>query len=119
MITVVATRNRLLLTAALLGLDACSEQAGPEPLLTAAIVAASAGQPGLPGKNLPLPLRVSVAADGRPKAGASVTWAGSAGSFEPPASLTDASGVAAAMWTLGGVPGAMVATAGWDRGGVD
>jgi plastocyanin len=99
----------LYLAALGLGLQGCSDPAGPA-VLTVAAVAATDGQTAQAGTSLPLPLQVLVQSDGKPKSGVTVTWLVSAGAVVPTASVTDLNGRASASWTLGPVAGAMSAT---------
>jgi hypothetical protein len=88
------------------GLHGCSEPSAP-PVLTVAAITATNGQSARPGTTLPLPLRVRVRLGDAPKAGVTVTWQASAGTILPSSSLTDATGLASATWTLGTEPGTM------------
>ncbi len=58
-------------------------------------------------------LQVTVTEDGAAKTGATVNWSSTAAgsSFSPAQSLTDASGIAQTVWTLGTVSGAQAARA--------
>ncbi len=60
---------------------------------------------------LPTALSVTVTEDGAAKAGATVTWSTAAGSgtVAPASAVTNASGVATTVWTLGTVAGAQTA----------
>src|SRR5437867_4118480 len=71
------------------------------------------GQTGTPGTALANPLRVIVTLTGSPQAGVTVAWAAAdAGALMTPASsVTNASGIASAQWTLGGATGTQHATA--------
>ena len=88
------------------GLHGCSEPSAP-PVLTVAAVAGTDGQSARTGTTLPLPLGVRVRLGDAPKAGVTVTWQASAGTIVPSSSLTDATGLASATWTLGAEPGTM------------
>jgi hypothetical protein len=70
------------------------------PLITLQADPASNDQTGLVGTPLFHPLRVTVLAEGIPKAGLEVTWAASAGSV-PASTISDAGGTATAPWVLG------------------
>src|SRR5689334_20792591 len=98
--------RRLVLVAcagALLG--ACADDAVNAPPGPPAALRASAGadQWGEPGAPLPEPLEVTVVDPrGRGARGAVVHWsADDGGRVNPPTSLTDASGRARTVWTLG------------------
>lgn len=71
------------------------------------------GQTGTVGTALGAPLRVIVTLGGAPQQGTSVTWAaaGTSGSVTPTSSVTDASGIATTIWTLGQAAGTQTATA--------
>jgi hypothetical protein len=63
------------------------------------------------GTALPRPLQVQVTSDGGPVgSGVSVTWRASAGLIVPAIGVTDGTGMASAVWTLGSEPGPMTAT---------
>ena len=96
-----------------LGLEGCSDASGPAlgPPLTATVVAATNGQAGLVGTELPLPLKVKVDSAGVPKAGVTITWQTTSGSVDPTQSVSDKDGVASAAWTLGTVAGRVEADA--------
>lgn len=68
-------------------------------------------QAGVVGSVLPSDLKVFVTEDGRPKAGASITFTPSGGSVNPPTGVSDANGIAKTTWTLGTVSGAQTVTA--------
>lgn len=75
------------------------------------------GQHAAVGTLLADSLRVALRMpDGRPVAGAQVTWAAAAGAVTPAVSRTDAQGYAAAAWRLGTVAGPYTATATVDGG---
>jgi adhesin/invasin len=75
------------------------------------------GQHAAVGTLLADSLRVALRMpDGRPVAGAQVTWAAAAGGVTPAVSRTDAQGYAAAAWRLGTVAGLSTATATVDGG---
>jgi hypothetical protein len=69
-------------------------------------VSSGNAQRGLPGQRLDRPIVLIVRdATGDPVPGVHVTWfADDGGSFEPPESVTDEKGLAAATWTLGDIP---------------
>ena len=77
--------------------------------VTVTVDAATDAQIGVVGAALTQPLRVSVRSDGTPSAGVAVTWAVSGGSIAPASSVTDATGIASATWTLGQFAGAVQA----------
>ncbi len=85
----------------------------PKPALQQAASASGDGQTGTVGAALALPLRVFVTLGGSPLRGDTVTWSasGASGSLSPAQSLTDASGIATATWTLGQTAGSQGATA--------
>jgi hypothetical protein len=86
--------------------------AAPVATIRAATTASGDGQSGTVATTLPLPLRVVVDSDGAPRAGVTVTWQAYAGALEPQSSVTDAEGLATAMWSLDTVSGAKLAFAG-------
>jgi len=96
-------------------LGACSSGSGSDPgTLTVAKAATNSGdaQVGTAGQALTDPLRVAVTDGGMIQSGVTVTWATTnGGSLTPASSTTDASGIAAATWTLGAGGGAQTATA--------
>lgn len=107
----------ILVAALAVGAPGCAETtltepdpAGDPPVVTAEAVAGSNGQAALRGTALPQTLRVRVLADGEPLEGAAVSWEPSAGTIQATSSVTDGSGVAAAVWVLGSVPGPMTVT---------
>jgi hypothetical protein len=65
---------------------------------------------GVVGAQLPLPLSVRIESDGEPRAGVTVEWEASAGTILPARTVSDATGLASATWTLGPGIGAMSAT---------
>lgn len=69
------------------------------------------GQSDTIGGTLTDPLRVVVLRGERPASGIAVSWSASAGSLSPTHSITDASGIARAFWTLGDSVGAQSAMA--------
>jgi len=86
----------------------------PPPTRTVAKASPSGdGQTGVVQTALANPLRVLVTDGGAPEAGVSVTWGGSgtAASFSPSSSITDASGIAQTTWTLPRQAGAPSASA--------
>lgn len=99
-----------LLTACGSGADA----GGPNPTPLAVAKASPSGdnQTGTPGQALGAPLRIAAARGGTPEAGLTVTWTASGtGSVAPPSGVTDANGIASAVWTLGQEAGAQTAQA--------
>jgi alpha-tubulin suppressor-like RCC1 family protein len=86
-------------------LGGCDSSPTPPPAPPAAVVIVSGNeQLGTVVTALPQPLVVRVVdADGQPLPGVSVTWAAGAesGAVSPATTMTDASGVARADWTLG------------------
>jgi plastocyanin len=64
-------------------------------------------------RELVTPLRVVVSRDGTPEAGVSVSWSDNspAASFREASSLTDATGIASTIWTLGTTAGTRTAAA--------
>ena len=75
------------------------------PVVTMAIDPASNGQSGTVGDSLPMPIRVRVLSDGRPRASTAVAWDVAAGTIEPHSPVTDADGYATATWTMPTVVG--------------
>jgi adhesin/invasin len=74
-------------------------------------VAATNGQTAMIGTALPQPLQVQVMSDGGPVgSGISVTWRASAGALLRASGVTDGTGLASALWTMGTEPGPMTAT---------
>jgi plastocyanin len=68
-------------------------------------------QSGAVGAALPNDLRVVVTRDGAPASNVTVTWSTGSGSLDPASAQTDADGLSASTWTLGGTPGAVTARA--------
>jgi len=87
--------------------------AGPAPVIQKTLAASGDGQNGTVAAALANPLRVLVTLSGAPQAGDTVTWAavGTGASVGPTKSVTDASGIATTVWTLGQVAGGQSATA--------
>lgn len=105
-----AITSALWLAAGAAGVAGCSDTSGP-PGLTMSPVSTTDGQTAMIGTALPRPLQVQVMSDGGPVgSGVSVTWRASAGTILPAAGVTDAAGMASAVWTLGTEPGPMTAT---------
>ncbi len=95
---------------------ACSgDGGGTAPRVPGAIVAVSGdAQADSVVGTLPNPLVVKVSDNtGNPLAGATVTWAVTAGGgvFDTTTTRTDANGLAHSHWTLGGIPGNQTSTA--------
>lgn len=86
---------------------------GPGGVAVAKTATASGdGQSAVVGTALANPLRVVVTSDGAPESGATVVWSAAAGGAVAPASaVTDASGIATGIWTLGHTAGAQAANA--------
>jgi hypothetical protein len=84
-----------------------------DPLVVAPTTASSGnGQTGPVGEALPSELRVIITRTDEPQEGVAVTWATpDGGSLAPPASNSDAEGIATTVWTLGPDAGAQAATA--------
>lgn len=101
------------LLAALL-LAACGDDGtGPRRPAQAEVLAGN-GQASVAGATLLNPLSVRVlSANGDGVRGVTVMWAAvsGGGSFAQPTSMTDASGIATAQWTVGGTTGSQTATA--------
>ena len=105
-----------LVWASLLALQAwgCSEPLPPQPVDISIQLAPSGSgdsQNDTIGARLINPLRVLVMRGGAPVSGVSVTWAPAAGSVTPASSISDATGIAQATWTLGDIVGVQSATA--------
>lgn len=85
----------------------------PTAAIQKAATASGDGQTATVGTALVNPLRVLVTLDSAVQAGDTVAWAASApgASVNPAKSVTDASGIATTMWTLGTTVGAESATA--------
>jgi hypothetical protein len=103
--------GRLSVVASILGFAACSDSSNTAPPVATAIAVTSStnGQTGVVGGALPVPISVEVTdQSGAPIANATVTWTAGArsGSVAASTSITDASGTATAVWTLGTTPGA-------------
>jgi hypothetical protein len=88
-----------------LGLAACADAAEPSPVPVSVEFLSGDVQEALLTSSLPEPLRVHVT-DRRsmPVPGVGVTWSATIGPISPSETATDASGIAAATWTLGTVP---------------
>lgn len=70
------------------------------------------GQTGRVGQQLDAELRVTVTRDGGPEADVEVQWiTTNGGSFSPGTSVTDESGIATTLWTLGPDEGSQSANA--------
>jgi len=105
-----AIASALWLAAGAAAVAGCSDVSGP-PGLTISPVGGTDGQTAMIGTALPRPLQVRVMSDGGPMgAGVSVNWRASAGTILPAVSITDGTGVASAVWTLGTEAGPMTAT---------
>jgi plastocyanin len=85
----------------------------PAPVLQKTAASSGEGQTGFAGSALANPLRVLVTLSGAPQSGTSVSWVavGAGASAAPATSVTDATGIATATWTLGSTVGAQTATA--------
>ena len=83
------------------------------PVIAMTATASGDGQTAQIGTLLANPLRVVVTLSGAAQPGKTVTWAatGTGASVNPTTSVTDASGIATATWTLGSTVGAQNATA--------
>jgi plastocyanin len=101
--------------ASLAGLSCSSSDTAPPPSPAIAMTATASGngQTAQVGTALPLPLRVVVTLSGAPQVGTTVSWAaqGTGASVGSATSVTDASGIATATWTLGSTVGTQNATA--------
>lgn len=87
--------------------------AAPVAVIQKAATASGDAQTDSVAATLPNPLRVLVTLSGAAQAGATVTWAATAGggSVLPLTAVTDATGIATTSWTLGHTAGAQAATA--------
>lgn len=85
----------------------------PKPVIQKATTASGDLQTGTVAAPLANPLRVLVTLGGSPLQADTVTWAtsGTGASVSPAQSVTDASGIAAATWTLSQTAGSQSATA--------
>jgi plastocyanin len=99
----------LRLVAVAVWLAACSDPSAPAGLKVTAVDPTN-GQVGAVGRELPLPLSVKIESDGEPRAGVTVEWEASAGSILPARTVSNAAGLASAIWTLGTQIGTMSAT---------
>jgi plastocyanin len=97
------------LAAVAVWLAACSDPSAPAGLKVTAVDPTN-GQVGVVGAQLPLPLSVRIESDGEPRAGVTVEWEASAGTILPARTVSDATGLASATWTLGPRIGTMSAT---------
>jgi hypothetical protein len=91
----------------LLVATACNDPA-TAPVPVSLVVVQAPSSVGAPGFALADTLKVRLADEaGHPRRGATVTWAvrSGGGSVAPVSDTTDANGIAAAIWTLGGTPG--------------
>jgi hypothetical protein len=89
----------------------CSDLTSPAAVTTTVVpFEATDRQTAQVGMALPAPLKVRVTYGGAAKEGVTVAWHASAGSIDPGLGVTDAEGVASAVWTLGETPGPMTAT---------
>ncbi|HEV7365316.1 MAG TPA: Ig-like domain-containing protein [Gemmatimonadales bacterium] len=102
------TKQRFL-SSVLLALGACSSSSDPQPLVPSSIkILSGNGQSGRVGSPLPDSLRVEVTdAAGNGAQGVGVSWSvlAGGGSIAPSSSVTNASGVASAAFTLGPAQG--------------
>jgi len=106
--------NALLAATVIAQMIACGDASGPKAGPPASIVPVlgNAQRTAEVGSKLGQPLTIRVSdSQGRNLAGVTVAWNTSSGAFTASSSLTDASGVAMAEWTLGLVAGAQSATA--------
>jgi plastocyanin len=98
-----------------LGIAACGDDGGTAPQESDPVAVKQSGdaQTGDPGAPLADAVVVRVTRDGSPVSGQSVAWSVTAGggSVSPATSTTNASGDAAATWTLGATPGGNALTA--------
>jgi plastocyanin len=84
----------------------------PSPLAIAKSSPTGDNQTGTPGQTLAAPIRIAAARGGTPEAGIAVTWTASGtGSLSPGSGVTDANGIASAVWTLGQEAGTQTAQA--------
>jgi len=92
---------------------AATGSALPVPAIQKAAAASGDAQSGTVATALANPLRVLVTLSGAPHAGDTVTWGatGVGASVLPLRSVTDATGIATATWTLGRIAGAQSASA--------
>jgi plastocyanin len=104
--------------AALVVGPSCSSGGGgtappPTPAIAMTATSSGNGQTAQVGTLLPNPLRVVVTLSGAAQVGTTVSWAaqGAGASVGASTSLTDASGIATATWTLGSTAGTQNATA--------
>ena len=81
------------------------------PLASTTAVAPTNDQTGVVGTALPLPLAVQVQIGELPAAGIGVSWQAYSGNIAPLSTVTDAAGMATAVWTLGTTAGAQSAHA--------
>ena len=81
------------------------------PSASTTAVALTNDQTGVVGTALSLPLGVQVKIGELPAAGIGVSWQASSGSIAPASTVTDAAGMATAVWTLGTTAGAQSAQA--------
>lgn len=111
------TRGRIsrLIGLSLLALvGACGESGVSAPLAAGSVVSSSAGLTAVAGQTLGTPVEVRVlGTDQQPLAGATVTFAVTAGggSVDPASATTDNNGVARTRWTLGRTAGTNTLTA--------
>ncbi len=96
---------------------ACDDSTGPAPgpapplSIQPASTATGDRQKAPVGTTLPMPLRVLVRRGSEPAPGVTVDWMASQGTLSATRAKTDASGIAAVTWTLGGTAGTQTATA--------
>ncbi|HYT05691.1 MAG TPA: Ig-like domain-containing protein [Gemmatimonadales bacterium] len=103
------------MTAAAVASECGGNSSGPPPPTTTiqkSPTASGDAQADAVAATLPNPLQVLVTLSGTPQQGTTVTWATSATAASiTPTSMTDASGIAMATWTLGHTAGTQTATA--------
>jgi hypothetical protein len=98
------TVHRLLLALAG-GLAACGQSTGPDAAPAALERVSGDQQEAFVFTVLPEPLQVRATdGEGRPMPGVTVTWSASAGTLSTTQSVTNASGMAATVWTFGPGP---------------
>ena len=108
---------RASLACALLALSACGGSDSPTgnsdnkpPPTVAAVVFTTSPADQVVGTAVPVQVRVDNTA-GSPMAGASVSFAATAGTVTPSSGTTDVSGLLSASWTLGTTAGSQTLTA--------
>ena len=81
------------------------------PGITVSAIGGTDSQRVLRGSALPKALQLIVESAGTPVEGRNVSWTPSSGSVQLTSNVTNASGVASAIWILGATPGEMTMTA--------